>query len=246
MHAADHTQNRLFGCKGMAVKSIIRVLLMTAVVGGAFENHALADSISFKVTFGPTTSPFDMTYVFEGFDSRLGTLNDVEVSADETVTLSGSITNLSQYDAGPWGGFAGGGLTVKFANSAGLSINTPPVVPTGPLRFPFPFIPPNTTYLVDASQADVNGVDFTGTFQQAFEGGPVTATLQAAGSAGLSPPPDVAFSSSLTTSISGDFSVVYDYTPTPAPEPASGQMIAIGLAGLIAITRKTRRRRSRA
>jgi hypothetical protein len=226
---------------GMAAKSIIRVLLMIAVVGVAFQKHASADALTFTTSFGPTASPFDVTYIFSGFDPTLGSLNMVFLDAEESVTTIGSISNLSQY-TGPWGINLSGELTTQFTNSAGSSgISTPTVVPFG--NATIPFIDPNTTYLVNVSTSDVN--DSVETSAQFFEAGPISANLHAAGGSGISIPDNsVVYSSLLTTLVSGSVSVTYDYTPAPIPEPGSARMTAIGLAGLIAITRKTKRRRS--
>lgn len=77
--------------RGTAVRSIIRLLLVTALVSGAFENHASAESISFNVTFGPTTSPFDTTYVLGGFDPSLDTLNAWSVRPTTTAVRGASL-----------------------------------------------------------------------------------------------------------------------------------------------------------
>jgi hypothetical protein len=223
------------GAKGTAVRSIMRVLFVTAVVGGALEQHASADSVSFRATFGPTASPVNMTYVFDGFDPSLGTLNFVVVHADQSITATGSITNLSQY-TGPWTVTVGGSTTVVFTNSAGFSLRSPFVGPIRPL--PIPFIAPNTTYFIAPfGDNDVNDARLTPDLAQVFEGGLVTAALQAGASTSVGSP-NVDFSSSFTTSTSGSFSVVYNYTPTTISEPDSLPMIAIALAGLIGITQR--------
>lgn len=233
----------------MVARSMIRVLLITAVVGGAFPKHASADTISFTASFGPTASPFDMAYVFAGFDPTLGTLNRVLLHADESLTTTGSITNQSEY-TDLWRVTLDGSIRALFTNSAGSTgIGTPPVPPTRTVTIPS--IAPDATYLVSVSTADVNDVGLAastilggGTVAEFFQAGPITANLHADGGAHISVPSGVTYSSSLTTSISGSFSVVYDYTPTPTPvpEPASVQMLGIGLAGLIGITQRTRRR----
>jgi len=233
----------------MAARSIIRVLLMTAIVGVAFQKHASADTISYTASFGPTASPFNMTYTFAGFDPTLGTLNSVSLYADESMTTTGSITNLSQY-TGPWQIQLDGGVHVLFTNAAGVSgIGSPPVVPAKFVTVPS--IDPNTPYVANISTADLNSVVLDANLvlvgesvAQFFEAGPISGNLNAGGVSQISVPDGVTYSSSLTTSISGSFSVIYNYTPTSVPEPASGQMIAMGLTGLIAITRKTRRRHS--
>src|SRR5262245_52901224 len=140
----------------MAARSIIRVLLMTVVVGIAFQKHASADTISFTASFGPTASPFDNTYTFAGFDPAIGSLNTVFLHADESVTTTGSITNLSQY-TGPWQVQLDGSLKALFTNSAGSSgLGTPPVVPFKLVTIPS--IDPNTTQFVNLSTADLNDI----------------------------------------------------------------------------------------
>jgi len=211
---------------------------VTAVVAVAFENHALAESITFSVTVAPAAQPYTETYVLDGFDPSLGTLDDVRIHADDTVTASGSITNSTSQDAGPSHLRIEGFMKAIFTNSAGFSAGTPPL--DALQTFQIPAISSNTTYTIDPalSTFDLNDELLTpGNFVdmvQTFEGGPLNATLNAFGS--LTLPPDM--DSAVTMSIGGDFSVTYDYTP--APESSTLLMVAIGLAGLMGIAHKKR------
>jgi hypothetical protein len=195
-------------CSAIAARRLIRVLLMAAMAGVAFQEQASADTISFTASVAPAASPIDRTYVFAGFDPAFGTLTRVSLFANEFITTTGSITNLSDY-AGDWDVILYGSIRATFTNSAGSSgLVTPPVPPIK--RYTIASIAPGSTELVNVSTNDANANGFdptvliseTETVAEFIQADLITATLHADGYAEIVVPETATYSSSLSTLIS--------------------------------------------
>jgi len=104
-----------------------------------------------------------------GFDPSLGTLNEVFLFADESVTTTGSITNLSQ-ETGPWQIQLDGSIKAQFTNAAGDSgVGTPPVPPVQ--IFTIPSIDPNPSYFGSANYSSSLTTSISGSFSDRYRFG---------------------------------------------------------------------------
>ncbi len=203
------------------------VALAVAVAPGA----AMAGVLSQTLTFGPSNEPWTNTFNFTGFNPLLGTLSQVTISATETLAGTAIVSNTNPVTS-PNGTATG---TVTETNTlvlgSPIGVTTVNAVSSTPITVANGASSPSIPLAGSATQSatyvsglsvfvgpwSASGSD-TGSSGAAFNTGNVTEAFTDQGAASIT--------------------VTYTYGPTPVPEPASVAIFAVGLLGLVMVSRR--------
>jgi hypothetical protein len=205
------------------VKVILGILLVSAPA-----TTALAEVISYYLPsgqiYGATTFNFDIT----PFDTTLGTLNSVTMSAEVNVSGSAQLWSSDEFAV----------LYVNFLNT----LDAAPEMGWSPTIASFVDSSPLWYYDYDYSEGYVqlDGSDnimlyniITTDFGR-FEGtAPFQIGLQLSGSAYSNSTPGSYETLAFSYDGNATLMIDYDYTPTPVPEPATMMLLGFGLVGLV-------------
>jgi hypothetical protein len=221
---------------GKFLTSMAAALLMLAV--------ARADTIeTFTHTTTASTVPFTDSFLLPGFDTSLGTLEDITITLDADGTAEVDVINVTAIPQAfthatatiPVSLTGPGPTTTSVTLSAGPTSGT-----AAPGLNSFPGLPASATNTVDVSPADFG----------MYEGlGLIVSVDVAAGTGtyGGTSNPGVFFGGSSTAGAVTTIS--YDYMPgstTHVPEPATVSLFGVALLGIGRLLKKATRSGKRA
>jgi len=215
--------------KQIKIGVAIGTIALGAVLG------AQANTISQQQTLNPTTTDWNHTFVFDQFDSHLGSLNQVLVHYSEDFFLSSSSKNNSA-----------GNMSVTIDEDALLTLTMPAGVSQAsatldPSLHQHFLVAPNSTAVTPSSASVSGDFSFTSAADLAYFLG--AGTLNFAGSTLVSE--TVSYSGGnnqvgLTTTAGAGVRLTYDYTPTVPETAAPVWFSALAGLGFLAIASRIR------
>ena len=218
-----------------------KVTIFSIVVGvviGMASSVASAATITQTFSYGPAYTDWSNGYVFNQFNTAFGTLNSVTVQPSGVLNTMGATFTDNSIQAETLTSFQEtflAGLTGPSATNLTSSTALPGMGPVilGPLGSG------NNSASQSVSNVAFNlGSDTYYTSLNAYEGlGSVTFTGTAQASDSFFGDSNIDWTA--TTQATETVTLVYDYSPTSAPEPVSAVLSGSGLA-LLAVWRRKR------